>query len=410
MQVDAWAFCQPDVLSGAMVAAAKIGADPSSTAARALETALLDRLDDASQEVSESAAVALGILGHEGSIEPLLALLGDDAAGRALAGGKPVTARTRAFAAYALGLVAERSGSNRTRQRAARGLVHALDERASSADLEVAAVSALGILRLAPDPQGTTSVAAEWVSRDGVARAATRAAVDPRRRELLRGHAPVALARLAEGAPDPLRGQLAGCVVGLTRNPRKLSNEALQGTALALGALADCDPGGLDGEARGALERICAAGEPWSRGYALVSLGALGGRRGSGEDADRGERAVRRFLLDQLLRGRTRTRTWAALGLGVMERARLDAGAPPDRDVREVLRSALAQRASPDEYGAYAVAVGLARDVAVGRDRAARDLVDRREHALADEIAVRREHRSRARGIASPRRSAPGDA
>ena len=353
---------QPDIVSGAMVAAAKIGAAPGSPAAQALEQALLARVDDPSQEVSESAAVALGILGHESSLEPLLALLADDERGRRLTGGRPVSPRTRAFAAYALGLIAERATANRTRQMVARGLVAVLaSESAASSDLEVAAVSALGLARPDPAPEGAEA-SADWVSREGAARLASRLLEDERRRDLLRAHAAVALGRLGLGAPDALREQGAASLVVLARQPKRLPNGALQGVALALGELGDDDRSRVDLDVRASLERLASGGDLHARGFALVSLGAVGGRPGAGEGREDAVRGVRHTLLNELRRGTSRTRTWAALALGVMERARLDAGAGPSSDVRELLREMLRDRSSTEECGAYAVACGLARD------------------------------------------------
>ncbi|HKE00551.1 MAG TPA: HEAT repeat domain-containing protein, partial [Planctomycetota bacterium] len=138
-----------DVLTGALVALAKIGDEPLETM-KVLERFLASDV----LEVSETAALAYGILAAPEGVPTLLALFGDDLQGRRLVGGKKeVPWRTRSFAAYGLGLVGARATDPEIRTQAQRALLDFLGvegaRRASQKDLRVATVVALGLV---PDP------------------------------------------------------------------------------------------------------------------------------------------------------------------------------------------------------------------------------------------------------------------
>src|SRR5205814_1461404 len=68
-------------------------------------------LADPNQEIHETAALAIGILGNDSGAKLLASLLQDDPKGRALVGHKDVDYRTRAFAAYGLGLIGSSTAS-----------------------------------------------------------------------------------------------------------------------------------------------------------------------------------------------------------------------------------------------------------------------------------------------------------
>jgi hypothetical protein len=91
-----------DLVTGAMIALAKIGDGGDARTGRDLEAALSAFLDAPSQEVRETAAVSLGILASPRAIPTLAHLLWDTDEGRDACGKKEVDYRTRAFAAYGL--------------------------------------------------------------------------------------------------------------------------------------------------------------------------------------------------------------------------------------------------------------------------------------------------------------------
>ena len=93
-----------DRVTAALIALGKIG--PRDGDAAAFLSALQGHLDDPNQEVAETAALALGLAGHPGAEGTLLDLALDRSRGRTLVGAREVPLRTRAFAAYGLGLLA----------------------------------------------------------------------------------------------------------------------------------------------------------------------------------------------------------------------------------------------------------------------------------------------------------------
>ncbi len=353
-----------DITTGALVALARIGepADlpPESSAIPRLVLALAD----ANQEIAETAALALGISRSEAAIPPLTDLLAADARGAKLVGNKEVPARTRAFAAFGLGLAAERAGQNRTRQMVARALIDALDDRRANPDVQVAAAIGLSLDPIDIEPIESTS--APWISRQTVLRHLIRFYSDPRNHRLVRAHAATALARLAEVAPAPLRTEVAELLLIALRKEAKLENEIVLSCIQALGRLADAGSGAIDRKVRAALVHTLDDSDPQARSFALIALAEIGARPGGGEEVGTGEppgeQECRAALLNEVLRGKSTSKPWAALALGILERRLMDRGAKPSDPARQVLREWLASARGRNEVGAGAIALGLCRE------------------------------------------------
>ena len=94
----------------------------------------------------------------------------------------------------------------------------------------------------------------------------------------------------------------------------------------------------------------------------MVALGQVGGRPGQGEGNEDGQKECRNFLLTSLTKGKNHIKPWAGIGVGVMERALLDAGLTPSATAKETLRETLKDAGSPEHVGAYAIAVGISKD------------------------------------------------
>jgi len=154
-----------DVVTAALIALGRL--DPPDVGwpealSERIHAACVRHLSAANQEVRETAALALGLIGDDRCISILVGLLAEDAAGRELSGGRVAT-RTRAFAAFGLGLAgqrvraSEREEANK-RQWITTSLVAALEVHDEAAyDVPVAALIALGLRPLprstaAPDP------------------------------------------------------------------------------------------------------------------------------------------------------------------------------------------------------------------------------------------------------------------
>lgn len=320
------------------------------------------RLFDPAQEVGETAALALGVLGDERGLAILAELVEDGERARARCAGRAVPTRTRSFAAFGLGLLAHGARNNRVRQQVARSLVPLLEPGARNVprDLEVALVVALGLDRLDLERGETQSAA--WVSRQTLVHALLPLARDPERRALLRAHAWTALGALVLDAPALLRDEVRRELVVLLRRERAIENEVVQSAVQAAGLLADADADALDVELRAALARALDDPDQATRFFAAIALGEAGGHPGRGERSEEGRAECRNALLNELVRGRSRVKPWAALALGVQEFRAREAGSAPSEAARGALRDWLRAQSSPEELGAGAIALALARD------------------------------------------------
>ncbi|MEL6905667.1 MAG: HEAT repeat domain-containing protein, partial [Planctomycetota bacterium] len=326
--------------------------------------------------VAEAAALALGLLGDAEATNTLLGLALDDEEGRAHVGG-PVPSRLRAFAAYALGLLGERTLDVDVRDAVRRGLLEVL-ERAPSTELDVrvGAVRALAVVpfpRTEPAARSRTAgvtrldpatvVARLWrfVDEDGSVPADRGSA-------LLRAQIPIAASRIVmRGGPSTNAAER--CRAWLVRESVVLARatggaEEVRWSALiALGVLCGDSADPIAREASAALfERACSPDDEQARCFASMALARAAARAGSAPEPLRLREEVERFLLGAVTSEPLEVGAWSALGLGVLGRARLDAGGRVSNRTRRVLRSAFQERRSPAFRGAYALALGLVED------------------------------------------------
>jgi len=133
----------------AWVAMAKIGKDHPDF--KLLKDVFAPRLKKNDQEVSETAALSIGIaaIAEEDNVNLLLALAKDSKDGRSACDKSEVNTRTRAFATYGLGLIAYATSIVEVKTKifaALRDLVN--DDKISSRDIKVAAINAIGLLNV----------------------------------------------------------------------------------------------------------------------------------------------------------------------------------------------------------------------------------------------------------------------
>lgn len=424
----------PEIVGATMVALARVcgptGAGALGPAAsRGLSTTdaatialLQSRLRDPNQEIAETAALSLGILRSEDSLPILEALLTESAQGKELVGGRAVSDRTKAFAAYGIGLVGTSAKNNRARQMVARALCGFLARSESPtaraapvSDVEVAAVIALSIDRLDPDrpvlatplvpassPMGSGGSGPAWVSRQSALRFARGIFLDNRRPAVVRAHAATAIARLASDSPEEIRAEGQEEFLAALRARSKLENAPLQSCAQGLGLVGDSGGSAADRKIRMALIGVLEDADIQARSFALIALAEMGARAPAGEEEGDGPAAFRNILTGQLLRGHSSTRPWAAVALGVLERRLADARALAGRNggkqanagagqvsgaeaaaaerSRAILRSYFAAAKQRTHIGAGAIALGLCRDL-----RAVPMLLERLSEATEDQ-------------------------
>jgi HEAT repeat protein len=343
-------------------------------------------LADPNQEVAETAAAALGILAEERAAQLLAELVLDTPAGRRAVRASEVSARTRAFAAYALGLAGHRSSNEDVRRFAVHKLSTALlDEDEATADLGVACVLALGRLPLPwsgaePAEERGTAISAS-ASREAQVRFLLEVLEARKTERLVRAHVPTALGLVA-AAPDPslpagtssddpgVRASMRAtkelvaeaCLKALAKtscDPLELRQSA----AIALGVVGDNDNDGVDRRIRAALMEV-EDGEASLRRLAWMALAQAGGR--AGEGAPVGVPDVRSFLLKKVARASGENANWGALSLAVFERGLTEGGRALDADSAHALRRRLEDASSPSDVGAAAIACGIVGDPEAG--------------------------------------------
>lgn len=355
-----------DIVSGALVALAKIGDEVNGEdGSSEFEACIRPFLADPSQEISETAAVALGILAHDGSLEILAGLARDSEAGRKQVGEREVPYRTRAFATYGLGLLGARTSREYVRQETVRTLVGLLESaKASTRDLHVAAVIALGLVPVAVEPEGAFEP-----TRDPSASRACQLAylysvlADRSRHEQVRAQVPTAIARLLNGSSEAQRLEAVRCFDEILAPFSKHDLWVKQSAVTALGMLSVLGASEIDTAARKTLEAVIKEkrGDMQMRDFAAIALAQIGGR-GTGEAAETERAVIRHFLLETARRGDSHLRRWAGLAVGVMERAVVDAGGSTPYAVRESLRALFDEARTPLDVGALAIGIGISRD------------------------------------------------
>ena len=248
---------RPEIRAALLISLARSGSGPD------VGAALRSGLDDADLLVVESAALGLGILGEPHGIPALTALVRDEPEARSYTSRHEASIRVRAFAAYGLGLIAERTPYEPLRDGIADALLSGIPKSASATDdLGVACVLALGLFP-GEDAADLLPPLQELLR-------------DRRQREKVRAAAPIAMAKLVARSRDP--GSLARTVFLDCR--RRLfdrgDNVAIrQSCALALGRL-----GSIARLAEDAAEALRDAqgltGDPRMRQLAAVALGEIG--------------------------------------------------------------------------------------------------------------------------------------
>lgn len=368
-----------DTASACIIALAKLG---GGRAMQPLLPRVAGFLRGKDQELRETAALALGIHGvdDDATVETLVGLVEDGPAGRKASGDVAVNERTRAFAAYALGLLRARATDGKRLARIDQPLHAVLAQPgAHGRDLKVAAIEALG---LAPLGDGEIRLAVE--------RAVVtlgdyyKAELGPGE-HLLQAHVPPAIARLLRASPrssaawlERFAADLRASLEGASEPARASSLYIAQSCALALGDLCPPWDDGLAPEAATAqllLDCYRRHKDRQTRSFAISAVARMGG-----------EEARAALLKELALAGRSIERPWVAMAIGVWSARRAaaarDAGVSLDdagvRDALTALHKAFADAQNPNVVGALGIAIGLAGEAELDGPALRKALADRR--------------------------------
>ncbi|MBM3977415.1 MAG: hypothetical protein FJ299_10540 [Planctomycetes bacterium] len=361
-----------DILTSCAMALAKIGDTRTETGESAVLNALSAQLSSNVQEVSETAVIALGILGDKAAVPLLLELLEDTPAARERIGKREVNYRTRSFAAYGLALSGRASGDLELQQRIVEALFRTLDaDRASTRDVEVACVIALGLLpideALAYEPVDGArdgASAPPSIYRRGQILRLARLLEDDKRHEITRAHVPAALARLCERlAPERAAAMKAELAPRMLRRLERAVREkapVVQSIVYALGAFGDDDADPLDAQIRRTLiEAGSSRVDPQTAYFSRIALAYAAARPGSGPRAGEGtQEAWRHFARELAGKTRSDARAWNALGAGVLGRRLREQGRTVV-ELGESLRAEASAARGEEEFAAVAIALGI---------------------------------------------------
>jgi hypothetical protein len=369
----------PDLLSAALIALARLDGPTEGTLFNGVTAEWDAGVDDLMAgflahpqlSVAETATLAVGIRARDVGAARLSGLLLDDASGRALIARASVPERMRAFAAYGLGLCAERTPSEDLR----RWIVHALSQAlihdaSASADVQAACVAALGMARLDAYTayfEHTVSYRRELLDRAAsMPASAARVALvadlcsvlaDEQRSTIVRAQVPTAIAHVVAGASEDLRAECVRELLGRLANTREKS-EVRAGVLLALGDIARPSDTPYDNAARAAISAAARAGDRTAQGFALVSAGKVGQSAWLPEDRP-AVVEMEALLLDALEHGKSGAPGFAAMGLAVLH----DAHGLIDPDhANEALRRTLTTSGNASTQTAAAIALGLRHD------------------------------------------------
>lgn len=365
-----------DIVTGCMIALAKIGDPKTEDGSSQMEPVLKKFLQDSNQEISETAAVSLGILAADAAVSTLTDLLLDSSEGRKLVGQPEVNYRTRAFAGYGLGLIGAKTDDESVRQEIVKNLIEAIDTDATKQrDLKVAAIVALGLVPL-------DTLTAELAEGEEAAPHNSRMATvdylmtflkDEGRQRLNRAHVATAVVRLLDGVEgaeaEAKREEVAKDFLGRLTKSSKESNEVKQSIALALGKLGDLDPKGLDADIRKSLMAVPKQiSDRQARFFSMISIAQLGARLGESTEIEKSLGEVSKYLSGQLVKAKGDTGPWAGLAMGVFGAGLQDLeNAGPEVSgavsaAQTAVRSKLKDEKSAGRVGAYAVAAGIMQD------------------------------------------------
>jgi hypothetical protein len=350
----------PDVLTGSMIAIARIGRDEDGRA----DALFRAYLGAASQEVAETAAICFGVLKDPASLQDVLpALMFDEPAGRDLVGGREVPARSRAFAAYAVGLIGGASREAAVQELAATLLLRLLEtDRSAVVDLRVAAVLGLGLIQ-PDDPRLAARIADALGAR----------LAEGRDDALVLAHHPATIAKVLRDSPAgaAARESALDLMLQLAQPRADAPGLVRQGAVLALGMLARPeDP--RSAEIFAALREMRERGRDLqSKNFTAIAMAYLAAAAPDFDGVEN-EQPATRFLLGELRRSDASYEAWSAVALGVLGFLRHERGLEIPPLVYDALLDKFDAARAPELLGACAIGLGLVRHGAAAERIAAK--------------------------------------
>jgi len=379
------------ILSDAMIALAKLHPIYVPSGERSMLELFSTHLDHPNQKVVESAVVAIGMMAEPACAPVLCDLAADTPAGRKLVRRSSVPGRTRPLAALSVGLIGARCEREDVRRYIVSRLVGILDgEREASPDLNVACVTSIGLSPLAPLRRALEEGASPRPSssREGQIHYLCDLLMDKDRREYVRAHVPKALGLLAGGVEGAAKERIARAFIDTLGSRKKDKRLVRYGIVEGLGLLGDADADAIDVEIRKALHKSIQDGDIFQRQLSLLAIAFTSSRAGSGSTPKfSGTHAERAYLIQQLKNGNSRMQPWAALALGLQTFHCREGGGVVSPEIALTLRQTLSKVSSPDDVGAWCIALGLCGDLESAPDLH-ENLADLRDDIARGRVAI----------------------
>lgn len=340
----------PHILSASLIALGKSAVDTPEIDVLGV---LRKHLSNSTSEVREAATLALGLTGRTDAVADLSGLLTDNKLGRRPVSRSKVNDRVRAFAAYALGILAQRTDSVDARAMALAALISVL-ERKSNKDPEVLTAVLHGIRILG----ATKKIGAD----NKLILETAIAALEAHLKRKLKGKFAVAqsngltaLAYLARHTGAAEQARAVELITNVLRNRRAESSIHVS-TMIAAGQLFRPNH---TRELAILLKHVTKPSDSLVPKFAMIALGQIGGD------------TAFEVLRDTFKVGSRDIKPWAALGLGLLGGERKVPGGianqpqAANRNWRnkagEVLLAGLKSEKSRNLRGAIAIALGLAK-------------------------------------------------
>lgn len=354
------------LLCDAMVALAKLHPGYVPVGGVTMAELFVRHLAHPNRKVVESAIVALGMMGDGASASILCDIAADDEAARRLLGCEQVPTHSRALAALAVGLVANRCGVEDVRRYVVFRLASIIErDKQASPDLFVGCITSIGLTPLAPlrgaiEAGMTLSPAA---SLEGEVLFLAELLADRGREQYVRAHVPKALGLLVRGTDGVAKEYATEVLLDVLLGRKKDKAPVRHGVTEALGLVGDSDADELDVRIREALRASARDGDAHQRQLSMISIALASSRPGAGTGSRfEGLTGERSYLLKQLAKGQSRLRPWAALALGLQAYHAQKNGEAVPAEILLALRESMADVGSPEDVGAWCIALGLSGD------------------------------------------------
>jgi len=337
-----------DVNSACLIALAKSGGD---TPDAEILDVIRARLTRSHIEVREAAVLAMGILGNSDAFDDLDALVRNTRRGRQVVGRDNIGDRVRTFAAYALGLLVNRSEDAALKGKVLDSLLATLqDSQLKDRDVLTGVLNAIRLVNL-DAADGAAHKRVLWKTLAALEDYQGRRFTDQRAGP--QSHVLTAIAALA-GRGDGLEQQRAKALVADQLGRPRLDAMVYRSATIALGQmLAPEDDDYFEILAR----RVAQPPDPLVRKLGMIAFGEIGG-----EAAFQQLRAA--------LRGNRRdVQAWAAIGLGVLGHNAPKKPATTQRPNQanglraatgKLLLSSLRKNRDKDVQAAIAIGLGMA--------------------------------------------------